>query len=73
MGPYSAASHALRVAVARVTRRSLKAKLKPATTSAVSSSGASTWWADNPAAFMAITSLFWLSVTSEMSVASNTE
>ena len=42
IGPYSAACHALRVALARVTIRSLKPKLTTDTTAAVSSSGAST-------------------------------
>ena len=73
MGPYSTASHALSVSVARVTTRSLKAKVATETSPAVSNSGASTWCADNPAAFMAMTSLFWLSVTSVISVASSTE
>jgi len=41
--------------------------------SAVSTSGARIWWADIPAAFIEITSLFWLSVASVMIVASSTE
>ena len=59
--PNSTACHALNAAVARVTTRSLNAKLKTATASEVRNSGARTWCADSPAAFIEITSLFWLS------------
>ena len=61
------------MALARVTTRSLKAKLMPEITTAVSSSGARTWWAESPAAFIAMTSLFWFSVASVRIVASSTE
>ncbi len=53
--------------------RSLKAIEPSDTTTAVSSSGARIWCADIPAAFIETTSLFWLSVTSVMIVASSTE
>ncbi len=38
-----------------------------------STSGARIWCAETPPAFIAITSLFWLSVTSVISVPSSTE
>jgi hypothetical protein len=46
------------VAVERVTTRSLKTKLNAEMNSDAISSGASTWCAESPAAFIAITSLF---------------
>ena len=73
IAPNPTASHALSVEVARVTMRSLKTKVKAEQAMATSTSGARTWCADNPAAFIATTSLFWLSVDSVISVASSTE
>ncbi len=56
-----------------MTIRSLKTRLTNETTSAVRISGASTWCAERPDAFIAITSLFWFNVASVMIVASSTE
>ena len=71
--PYSAASQALRVDVARVTIRSLNTNETAATSNAARMSGARIWCAERPAAFIATTSLFWLKVASVMIVASSTE
>ena len=65
--------HALSVEVARVTTRSLKPNDRAETTAAVNSSGARIWCAESPAAFIEVTSLFWLSVARVMMVASSTE
>src|SRR3546814_15758378 len=61
---YSTFCHALSVALARATIRSLKPKLLPATSSEARNNGASTWCADMPAAFIATTTLSRFSVIS---------
>ena len=53
--------------------RAHAARAAGATSSAARNSGASTWCADMPDAFIAMTSLFWFSVTSVRMVPSSTE